>query len=69
MSVTRRKDRRIYDEILSLAVEKRAVIHRVSKDRLNKLCGDRPHQGVVLKASSLNLIPIYDVIPIDSSSE
>jgi 21S rRNA (GM2251-2'-O)-methyltransferase len=61
-----KKERTFYSEILTLATDKQIPITRISRDRLNRLAGNRPHQGVILRASPLLPIPLpHHSIPID----
>jgi hypothetical protein len=54
MDFDRKKDSIATNEILSLAEQFSIPIRRVSKHDLNKLTGDRPHQGFVLRATRLD---------------
>ncbi|EXX61300.1 uncharacterized protein OCT59_006588 [Rhizophagus irregularis] len=58
--IFRKKESRIIPEkILSLANEANIPIVKAAKDELNKLLkDDRPHQGIILKASKLKPIKI-----------
>ncbi|KAL1918870.1 uncharacterized protein VTP21DRAFT_2892 [Calcarisporiella thermophila] len=53
-----KKEKNIIEKIVNLAKEKGIPIIKTDKGELNNLTNNRPHQGVVLKASPLKSTPI-----------
>ena len=54
-------------EILSLAKENKLPTVEVDKGVLNTLCGNRPHQGFVLRCGSLDFAPVRRLPKADDS--
>ncbi|KAJ1967976.1 hypothetical protein IWQ62_001526 [Dispira parvispora] len=55
------KKNTLADKILALADEKKVPQEYVSKERLNDLCFQRPHQGLVLRATPYPLANIKEL--------
>ena len=56
------------EQILKLAEERGIPVATVDKGVLNTLCGDRPHQGYVLRCHSLEFEPLNQ-IPMPGAGE
>ena len=53
---SKKKDKKAFEWILKSAIEKELEVKEISKHDLNMLADNRPHQGLVLDASPLELI-------------
>ncbi|KAJ1655532.1 hypothetical protein IWQ61_004736 [Dispira simplex] len=55
------KENTLVDKILALADEKKVPQEYISKERLNELCLQRPHQGIALRATPYPLPNIKEL--------
>lgn len=64
----KRKDKRALEWILRSAIGKAIEVKEVSKHDLNLLVDNRPHQGLVLDASPLELVPVSELeVPFEEN--
>ena len=61
----KKKDPKVIDNILHLCDENQIPLRFLSKHDLNMLSDNKPHQGVVLRSSTLAPIPINSMSPTD----
>ena len=61
ISMDKRSDRPALLEVEQLAVDAGIPIERRDKGSLNSMCGNRPHQGLVLLSSRLEFEPLLEL--------
>ncbi|PKA57229.1 21S rRNA (GM2251-2'-O)-methyltransferase [Apostasia shenzhenica] len=66
---TKKKDKKGVDEILKLADEIGLKVIEASKHDLNLAVDNRPHQGLVLDASPLEMVDIRELEPVSMAAE
>lgn len=62
----KKKDKKGYEKVLKMAENMGISIKETSKHDLNMVVGNRPHQGLVLDASPLEMVKIKELDPISA---
>ncbi|EEF48170.1 rRNA methylase, putative [Ricinus communis] len=65
----KKKDKKGFEKVLKMAQRIGLSIRRVSKHDLNMIVDNRPHQGLVLDASPLEMVKIMELDPVSSEDE
>lgn len=65
----KKKDKKGFDRILKIAAKIGLTIKETSKHDLNMVVNNRPHQGLLLDASPLEMVKIKELDPISSREE
>lgn len=60
----KKKDKKGFEKVLRLAERNALSIKEISKHDLNMICDNRPHQGLVLDASPLEMVKIKELDPV-----
>lgn len=65
----KKKDKKGYEKVLKMAENMGISIKETSKHDLNMVVGNRPHQGLVLDASPLEMVKIKELDPISADED
>ena len=65
----KKKDKKGFEKVLKLAEKNGLSIKDVSKHDLNMIADNRPHQGLVLDASPLEMVKIKELDPVLTEGE
>ncbi|KAM6557730.1 hypothetical protein CsatB_004749 [Cannabis sativa] len=65
----KKKDKKGFEKVLKMAEKIGLTINEVSKHDLNMVVDNRPHQGLVLDASPLEMVKIKELDPISIEEE
>ncbi|KAL3829931.1 hypothetical protein ACJIZ3_018733 [Penstemon smallii] len=65
----KKKDKKGFEKVLKMAEKIGLSIKEVSKHDLNMVVDNRPHQGLVLDASPLEMVGIKELEPVSSEGE
>ncbi|KAK2645542.1 hypothetical protein Ddye_020737 [Dipteronia dyeriana] len=65
----KRKDKKGFEKVLKMAENIGLSIKETSKHDLNMVVGNRPHQGLVLDASPLEMVKIKELDPIPTKED
>ncbi|XP_062074625.1 uncharacterized protein LOC133778651 [Humulus lupulus] len=65
----KKKDKKGFEKVLKMAEKIGLTINKVSKHDLNMVVDNRPHQGLVLDASPLEMVKIKELEPISVEEE
>lgn len=60
----KKKDKKGFEKVLRLAEKNALTIKEISKHDLNMISDNRPHQGLVLDASPLEMVKIKELDPV-----
>ncbi|XP_022965658.1 uncharacterized protein LOC111465489 [Cucurbita maxima] len=60
----KKKDKKGFEKVLRLAERNALTVKEISKHDLNMLSDNRPHQGLVLDASPLEMVKIMELDPV-----
>ncbi|KGN66175.1 uncharacterized protein LOC101220884 [Cucumis sativus] len=60
----KKKDKKGFEKVLKLAEKNALTIKEISKHDLNMISDNRPHQGLVLDASPLEMVKIKELDPV-----
>ncbi|KMT03207.1 hypothetical protein BVRB_8g197560 [Beta vulgaris subsp. vulgaris] len=65
----KRKDKKGFEKVLKIADKIGLSIREISKHDLNMIADNRPHQGLVLDSSSLEMVSIKELEPISDERD